>query len=72
MAKREWIGEYWLIGQEFKTYKNEWVEVSINLGKCLCVEEACEKAVIAICRDFSTSQLRDVYILDGWGHLTYM
>jgi hypothetical protein len=72
MAKREWIGEYWLIAQEYKTYKNEWVEVSVNLGRCLGNDDACDKAVTALIREFPTSQLRDVYVLDGWGHLIYM
>ena len=72
MAKHEWIGEYWLVAQEYKTYKNEWVEVSVNLGKCLGNDEACSKAVTALIREFPTSQLRDVYVLDGWGHLIYM
>ena len=72
MAKREWIGEYWLVAQEYKTYKNERVEVSVNLGKCLGNDDACSKAVTALIREFPTSQLRDVYVVDGWGHLIYM
>lgn len=72
MAKREWIGEYWLRVEEFKTYKNEWVERYVSLGKCLGNDEACGKAVTALIREFPTSQLRDVYVLDGWGHLIYM
>ena len=72
MAKREWIGEYWLVAQEYKTYKKEWVEVSVNLGKCLSNDEAKDKAVTALLRELPTAKLRDVYILDGWGQLIYM
>lgn len=72
MAKREWIGEYWLIAEEYKTYKQEWVEVSVNLGRCLCEDEACDKAVMAILREFSHSQIRGAYVLNGWGNLIYM
>lgn len=72
MARHEWIGEYWLRVEEFKTYKNEWVERYVSLGKCLGNDEACDRAVMALIREFPTSQLRDVYVLDGWGHLIYM
>ena len=68
MAKREWIGEYWLRVEEFKTYKNEWVEQHVSLGKCLGNDDACDKAIVTLVREFPTSQLRDVYVLDGWGH----
>lgn len=70
--KREWIGEYFLITQEFQTYKNEWVEVSISLGKCLGWDEACEKAVLALMREFANSKIRDTYIVNGWGQIQYM
>ena len=81
MARREWVGEYWLRVEELKTYKNEWVERYVSLGKCLgnddvgkCLgnDDACGKAVQALIREFPTSQLRDVYVLDGWGQLIYM
>lgn len=72
MASREWIGEYWLITEEYQTYKDKWVEKHVSLGKCLSLDEARDKAVIALQRDFPNSQIRDTYILDGWSHLTYM
>lgn len=72
MAKREWIGEYWFIYEEYKSYKDEWVESSINLGRCLSNDEACVKAVQAISRELSNAIIRDAYILDGWGQLIYM
>lgn len=72
MAKREWIGEYQLQIEEYKTYKDKWVEKFVSLGKCLGLDEACEKAVIALTREFPTSQVRNVRIIDGWGNLTYM
>lgn len=72
MAKREWIGEYHLRVEEYKTYKDKWVEKFVSLGKCLGLDEACEKAVIALAREFPTSKIRDVYIINGWGELTYM
>lgn len=72
MARREWVGEYWLRVEEFKTYKNEWIERYVSLGKCLGNDDACSKAVQALVREFPTSQLRDVYVLDGWGQLIYM
>lgn len=69
---REWIGEYWLRVEEYQSYKDEWVEKYISLGKCLGWDEACEKAVITTLREFSDSRLRDVYIVNGWGQLRYM
>lgn len=69
---REWIGEYFLVTQEFQTYKNEWVEKSISLGKCLGWDEACEKAVLAIMREFANSKIRETYIVNGWGQIQYM
>lgn len=72
MARRDWIGEYFLHVEEYLSYKKQWVEKHVSLGKCLSLDEAREKAVITLARDFPTSQIRDVYILDGWNHLTYM
>ena len=69
---REWIGEYFLVTQEFQTYKNEWVEKSISLGKCLGWDEACEKAVLTIMREFANSKIRETYIVNGWGQIQYM
>ena len=40
MARREWVGEYWLRVEELKTYKNEWVERYVSLGKCLGNDDA--------------------------------
>lgn len=72
MANREWIGEYWLITEEYQTYKDKWVQKQVSLGKCLSLDEARDKAVIVLLREFPESQIRDTYILDGWSHLTYM
>jgi len=73
MAKREWIGEYVL----YVDYKNPYREDDIitrglSLGKCLCVNEAKDKAVAALLREFPTTKMQEVYICDGWGHLFYM
>lgn len=72
MAKREWVGEYWLNLEIFLSYKNVWVREEVNLGKCLGNDEACDKAIWVLLRDYVGSSVRDVYILDGWGHLIYM
>ena len=72
MAKHEWIGEYQLRVEELKTYKNEWVEQCVSLGRCFGNDDACSKAAITLIRDFPTSQLRNVYVVDGWGHLIHM
>ena len=72
MAKREWIGEYFLFVEEYAGYKNEWIEHSLSLGKCLGNDEACDKAVIALTREFPCAKVRNVYVCDGWGQIIYM
>lgn len=72
MAKRDWIGEYHLHVEEYQSYKNQWVEKFVSLGKCLSLDEACEKAVITLMREFPDNKVREVYIVDGWGHIQYM
>ena len=72
MTRKEWIGEYWLHVEDYLNYKGQWVEKYFSLGKCLGNDEACEKAIMTIAREFTTNKLRDVYIVDGWGQLIYM
>lgn len=72
MARKEWIGEYFLYVEKYHSYKNEYIFDSISLGKCLGKDEACDKAVNVLLRDYSNAKVREVYICDGWGHLTYM
>ncbi len=72
MARREWIGEYWFVCDEYKTYKKEWVQRDFNLGKCLGQSEAIFKAIETMARELPESRIRNAYILDGWGHLLYM
>lgn len=72
MAKKEWIGEYFLYVEKYLSYKDEYVFDSISLGKCLGEDEACEKAVSLLLRDYSNIKLREVYVVDGWGHIIYM
>lgn len=71
MAKREWIGEYWLNIEVYHSYKDEWIYETTSLGKCLCNDEACEKAVKALSREYNNAVTRDMYIVDGWGHIIY-
>ena len=72
MAKREWIGNYILYVEEYQSYKNKWVKYAFNLGKCLGEDEAIERAVALITREFATEKIRDVYIVNGWGNIIYM
>ena len=72
MARREWIGEYTLYVERFHSYKNEYIFETTSLGKCLGTDEACEKAVNVLLRDYADAKVREVYICDGWSHLTYM
>lgn len=67
MAKREWIGDYWIKVEEFKTYKEEWVTHTLKLGYCRGEQEASERAVATIMREFPTSQIRNARIINGWG-----
>lgn len=72
MAKREWIGEYVLYISYNKPHTNEVITQSISLGKCLGEDEAKDKAIVTLLRDFSGVCPTEVYICDGWGHLIYM
>lgn len=72
MVRREWIGEYTLYVERFHSYKNEYIFETVSLGKCLSTDEACEKAVNVLLRDYADAKMREVYICDGWGYLTYM
>lgn len=71
MAKREWIGEYWLNVEVYHSYKDEWIYEAISLGKCLCNDEACVKAIQTLSREYENTTIRDMYIVDGWGHIIY-
>lgn len=71
MAKREWIGNYQLHYREYYSYKNEWVMRTMNLGHCLNVQEACEKAVNFIVRENLTVDYDTMYVSDGWGNKFY-
>lgn len=71
MAKREWIGEYWLNVEVYHSYKDEWIYEATSLGKCLCNDEACAKAVQTLSREYNDATIRDMYIVDGWGHIIY-
>ena len=66
MAKREWIGNYKLHYAVYYSYKNEWVARQTDLGKCLGVAEAVDKAVSFMenCED----TLKPLYLSDGWGN----
>lgn len=69
---REWVGEYWLNVEKYHSYKDEYIFESVSLGKCLGLDEACDKAVQTLIRDYGNTRVREAYICDGWGHLTYM
>lgn len=71
MTRKEWIGNYQLHYSEFHSYKNEWVEKTAFLGKCLGVAEACEKAVNFIIRENLTVDYSTMYVSDGWGNKFY-
>ena len=71
MAKREWIGNYQLHFNEYHSFKNEWVARTEFLGKCLGVDEACEKAVKFILRENLTVDCDTMYVSDGWGNKFY-
>lgn len=72
MAKREWIGEYVLYITYDNPYRDETITQSVSLGKCLGEDEAKDKAIVTLLRDFSSVYPTEVYICDGWGHLIYM
>ena len=69
MAKREWVGTYTLHVEDYLNYKSKWVEKWFDLGKCLGEDEACERAVACIMREFTTNKLRNIYIVNGWGQI---
>lgn len=71
MARHEWIGNYQLHYKEYHSFKNEWVARTESLGKCLGVEEACEKAVQFIIRENVTVDYDTMYVSDGWGNKFY-
>ena len=71
MAKRDWIGNYELHYDEFLSYKNEWVSKHTDLGYCLSVNEACEKAVNFIIRENLNVNYDTMYVSDGWGNKFY-
>lgn len=66
MAKREWIGNYQFHYAVYYNYKNEWVTRQTNLGKCLGIAEAVDKAVAFMenCEDV----IKPLYLSDGWGN----
>lgn len=69
---KEWIGEYWLFVETYHSYKKEYIFESVSLGKCLGEDEACTKAAQALMRDYADAQIRECYILNGWGNLIYL
>lgn len=72
MAKREWIGNYHLTYKKYLSHKDSWIERTYSLGKCLSVDEACEKAVKFI--HFNEQDRIDydtMYVSDGWGNRFY-
>ena len=71
MAKREWIGNYQLHFKEWLSYKNVYTWRTEPLGKCLGVDEACEKAVKLIIRENLTVDYDTMYVSDGWGNKFY-
>lgn len=72
MRKQEWIGDYWLNVETYHSYKDQWIFEEHNLGKCLGEDEACERAVATLIRDYADSTIREVYIVNGWGNIIYM
>lgn len=68
---REWVGEYWLNVEVYHSYKDEYIFEQVSLGKCLSNEEAKDKAVQVLMRDYANTKVREIYICDGWGHLIY-
>lgn len=69
---REWVGEYWLNVEVYHSYKDKWVFEHVSLGKCLGEDEACERAVAALLRDYMNARTREIYIVNGWGNIIYM
>ncbi len=71
MARHEWIGNYKLYYSEYLSYKNTWVSKWADLGHCLSVKEACEKAVNFIIRENITVDYDTMYVRDGFGNNFY-
>ena len=71
MAKREWIGNYSFYFEQFYTYKSEWISQRVDLGRCLGVNEAKEKAIICVIQDNRMINWNTAYICDGWGNKFY-
>ena len=71
MAKREWVGEYKMIISVLLSHSNEWITKTISLGKCLCWDEAREKSVLTLMRDYTGETVKPQYIEDGWGNRQY-
>ena len=69
MARKEWIGEYWLNIEKYHPAKQQFIYEQLSLGKCLGNEEAKDKAVQAILREYPNDSVRDLYITDGWGNV---
>lgn len=68
MARSEWMGKYRLHYVEYISYKNIWLAKQTDLGYCLNVREACEKAVQFIIRENLTIDYNKTYVSDGWGN----
>ena len=71
MAKREWVGIYYLYFQKYLSYKDMYVWDSHCLGYCLGVDEACEKSVNFIIRENFDVNYDTMYVMDGWGNKIY-
>lgn len=71
MAKREWVGNYDLVYEEYLSYKDMWVPRITKLGKCISVDEACEKAMNFLIRENVTVNYDTMYVVDGWNECFY-
>ena len=72
MAHREWIGNYQLTYRKYLSHKDVWIERTYSLGKCLGVDEACEKAVKFIhLNEQDRIDYNTMYVSDGWGNRFY-
>ena len=67
---KEWVGNYGLHYEWYDTRKNKWIEWNAPLGKCLGEDEAVSKAIAYLLNQ--NLQVRDVYIVNGWGQIIYM
>ena len=63
----EWVGNYKLYYEWYKTTQGVWIKWEMPLGKCLGWDEAISKA-IAYFLDAKDLKFRNVYIKDGWGN----